>query len=49
MVLAFPNGVPPPTAQNMDTRYNRMPAVHYVNYSSANARDTEFIGYTFCN
>jgi len=25
-----------------------MPAVHYVNYSGANAPDTEFIGYTFC-
>ena len=48
MVLAFPKGVPPPTAQKMDTQYNGMPAVHYVNYSGANAPDTEFIGYTFC-
>ncbi|MGO9928225.1 MAG: hypothetical protein ACLPLP_19400 [Mycobacterium sp.] len=49
MVLAFPRGVPPPTAQEMDTQFNGMPGVHYVNYSGANARDTEFIGYTFCN
>ncbi|MGO9383509.1 MAG: hypothetical protein ACLP4W_15840 [Mycobacterium sp.] len=49
MVLAFPRGVPPPTAQQMDTQFNGMPGVHYVNYSGANARDTEFIGYTFCN
>jgi hypothetical protein len=49
MVLAFPSGVPPPTAQEMDTQFNGMPGVHYVNYSGANARDTEFIGYTFCN
>ena len=33
MILAFPKGVPPPTAQKMDTQYNGMPAVHYVNYS----------------
>jgi hypothetical protein len=49
MILAFPKGVPPPTAQNMTTQYNGMPAVHYVNYSVGNGRDTEFIGYTFCN
>jgi hypothetical protein len=49
MILAFPNGVPPPTAQKMDTQYTGMPAVHYVNYSGANAHDTQFIGYTFCN
>jgi hypothetical protein len=49
MVLAFPNGVPPPTAQKMTTQYNGMPAVHYVNYSVGNGRDTQFIGYTFCN
>jgi hypothetical protein len=49
MILAFPQGVPPPTAQKMDTQYNGMPAVHYVNYSPSNTGDTEFIGYTFCN
>jgi hypothetical protein len=49
MILAFPKGVPPPTAQKMDTQYNGMPAVHYVNYSGANTGDTEFIGYTFCS
>lgn len=49
MILAFPKGVPPPTAQKMTTRYNGMPAVHYVNYSVGNGRDTQFIGYTFCN
>jgi hypothetical protein len=49
MILAFPKGVPPPTAQKMDTQYNGMPAVHYVDYSGANTGDTEFIGYTFCS
>jgi hypothetical protein len=49
MILAFPKAVPPPTAQKMNTQYNGMPAVHYVNYSPNNTRDTEFIGYTFCN
>jgi hypothetical protein len=49
MILAFPKDVPPPTAQKMDTQYTGMPAVHYVNYSGANAHDTQFIGYTFCN
>jgi hypothetical protein len=49
MVLAFPNAAPPPTAQKTNTQYNGMPAVHYVDYSGANARDTQFIGYTFCN
>jgi hypothetical protein len=49
MILAFPKGVPSPTAQKMDTQYNGMPAVHYVNYSGADAHDTQFIGYTFCN
>ena len=49
MILAFPKDVPPPTAQQIDTQYNGMPAVHYVNYSGADACDTEFIGYTFCN
>jgi hypothetical protein len=33
----------------MNTEYNGMPAVHYVNYSVGNTRDIEFIGYTFCN
>jgi hypothetical protein len=49
LVLAFPKATPPPTAQKTNTQYNGMPAVHYVNYSGANARDAEFIGYTFCN
>jgi len=49
MILAFPRGVPPPTAQKTNTQYNGMPAVHYVDYSGANASDTQFIGYTFCN
>ena len=49
MILAFPKDVPPPTAQTMTTQYNGMPAVHFVNYSAANARDTQFLGYTFCN
>jgi hypothetical protein len=49
MILAFPQGAPPPTAQKMDTQYNGMPAVHYVDYSPSNTGDTEFIGYTFCN
>ena len=40
MILAFPKGVPPPTAQKMTTQYNGMPAVHYVNYSVGNGRDT---------
>jgi hypothetical protein len=49
MILAFPKDVPPPSAQKMDTQYNGVPAVHYVNYSGTNSRDAEFIGYTFCN
>ena len=49
MILAFPQGAPPPTAQKMDTQYNGMPAVHFVDYSPSNTGDTEFIGYTFCN
>ncbi len=49
LVLAFPNAAPPPTAQKTNTQYNGMPAVHYVNYSGGNARDAQFIGYTFCN
>lgn len=47
MELAFPKGVPPPTAQKMNDQYNGMPAVHYTNYSGANG--AQFIGYTFCN
>ena len=49
MILAFPQGTPPPSAQKMDTQYNGMPAVHYVDYSPSTTGDTEFIGYTFCN
>ncbi len=49
MILAFPKGPPPPTAQKMNTQYNGMPAVHFANYSGGNTRDTQFIGYTFCN
>ncbi len=49
MILAFPKGTPPPTAQETNTQYNGMPAVHYTNYSGANTRDAQFIGYTFCN
>lgn len=49
MILAFPQGAPPPTAQKMDTQYNGMPAVHYVDYSPSSNGDTQFIGYTFCN
>jgi hypothetical protein len=49
LVLAFPKATPPPTAQKTNTQYNGMPAVHYVNYSAGNARDAQFIGYTFCN
>jgi hypothetical protein len=49
MILAFPKAVPPPTAQKMNSQYNGLPAVHYVNYSGANARDAQFVGYTFCN
>ncbi|MCV7092407.1 hypothetical protein [Mycobacterium interjectum] len=49
LVLAFPKATPPPTAQKMNAQYNGMPAVHYANYSGANNRDAQFIGYTFCN
>jgi hypothetical protein len=49
MILAFPRAVPPPTAQKMNSQYNGLPAVHYVNYSGANANDAQFVGYTFCN
>jgi hypothetical protein len=49
MILAFPQGVPPPTVQKMNAQYNGMPAVHFANYSSGDTRGTQFIGYTFCN
>lgn len=49
LILAFPKDIPPPNAQPIDTQYNGMPAVHYVNYSPSNTRETQFIGYTFCN
>ena len=49
MILAFPQGAPPPTAQKMDTQFSGMPAVHYVDYSPSSNGQTEFIGYTFCN
>ncbi|WP_144208146.1 hypothetical protein [Mycobacterium tilburgii] len=49
MILAFPDGAPPPNAQQIDADYNGMPAVHFVNYSPSDTRRTEFIGYTFCN
>ncbi|MCV7353697.1 hypothetical protein [Mycobacterium parmense] len=47
MILAFPKGAPPPTAQKMTTQYNGMPAVHYTNYQGG--AGAQFIGYTFCN
>jgi hypothetical protein len=49
MILAFGKGVPPPTAQKMNTQYNGMPAVDYANYAVDNPRDGQFIGYTFCS
>lgn len=49
MILAFPQGVPPPAVQKMNTQYNGQPAVHFANYSSGDTRGTQFIGYTFCN
>ncbi|BBX62177.1 hypothetical protein MSAS_13510 [Mycobacterium saskatchewanense] len=49
VILAFPKGAPPPTAQKMNAQYNGMPAVHYANYQGGSNRDTQFIGYTFCN
>jgi hypothetical protein len=47
LILAFPKEVPPQTAQQMNTQYDGMPAVHYANYS-AGTPDKEFIGTTFC-
>jgi hypothetical protein len=49
MILSFPKGVPPPTAQETNTFYNGSPGVHYTNYSVASPRDGQFIGYTFCD
>jgi hypothetical protein len=49
MILAFPNGVPPADVQAMNTKYNGMPAVHYVNYSVEGRRDAQFIGFTWCS
>src|ERR1700744_2666507 len=49
MILAFPKGVPPASAQPMDTRYDGMPAVHYADYPAEGSPDRQFIGYTFCN
>ncbi|WP_442932070.1 hypothetical protein [Mycobacterium sp. 050134] len=49
VILAFPKGAPPPTAQKMNSQYNGMPAVHYANYQGGSNRDAQFIGYTFCN
>lgn len=49
MIVAFPKDVPPPTVQKTNTRYDGMPAEHYVNYSVNNTPDEQFIGYTFCN
>jgi len=49
MILAFPKGVPPATAQKMNTQYDGMPAVHYVNYSVDGHGDAQFIGFTWCS
>jgi hypothetical protein len=49
LILAFPKGAPPPTAQELNARYRGLPAAHYTNYSVANPHDGEFIGYTFCS
>ncbi|MCV7074510.1 hypothetical protein H7I94_01135 [Mycobacterium szulgai] len=49
LILAFPNGVPPAAAQEMNTDYTGMPAVHYTNYFVTGPRDGQFIGYTFCS
>ena len=49
MILAFPAGAPPSTAQKTNTQYNGMPAVHFANYSGGDKSDSQFIGYTFCN
>jgi hypothetical protein len=49
MIVAFPHGAPPANVQTMNTRYNGMPAVHYVNYSVNGRGDAQFIGYTWCS
>ena len=49
MILAFPSGVPPATVQKMNTKYNGMPAVHFVDYSVDGRGDAEFIGFTWCS
>lgn len=49
LILAFPQVVPPAAAQEMNTTYAGMPAVHYTNYSVSSPRDGQFIGYTFCS
>lgn len=49
MIVAFPKGLPPPTAQKTITRYHGIPAAHYVNYTVDKAPDEQFIGYTFCS
>jgi hypothetical protein len=48
LILAFPKGVPPPAANQMNTQYDEMPAVHYTNYPLARLTDGEFIGRTLC-
>src|ERR1700743_3337296 len=42
MILAFPDGAPPPTAQKTNTQYNGMPAVHFTNYAGADNSDSQF-------
>ena len=49
MILAFPSGVPPANVQTMNTKYNGMPAVHFVDYSVDGRGDAEFIGFTWCS
>jgi hypothetical protein len=49
MILAFPSGVPPANVQTMNTKYNGMPAVHYVDYSANGRGDEQFIGFTWCS
>lgn len=53
MILAFPKAVPPADAQKINTQYNGMPAVHYVNYSvdgrGQAQSDAQFIGFTWCS
>lgn len=47
LIVAFPEDVPPPSAQPMTTTYNGIPAVHYTNYRTDRA-DAQFIGTTMC-